>query len=120
MGLSCLNCGADTEPADAKFIGGAFACPTCHTLAQRLLERGTKILDSLKLAQLDAIRLAFIEGRLHFGSDDVEKMSQHELLDIIGALVEKMNASEDPPGMVRTAGQPESVSGNSAPVRGGS
>lgn len=117
MGLPCMNCASVIEPEDARFFGGAFVCPLCYTLAERFQDRATSILNSLLVVTFESIRIALTEGRFHCGKNNVEEMSQQDLLGFLGHLVEVMHASGSNAGLVHTASEPGSAVGGRPPVR---
>jgi hypothetical protein len=96
MALACLNCSAVVAPEDGKEFGGVFCCPTCHLLATRLYERGSRELKQLLILMHESIRVALVEGRLQFGESQLGELSKADLLAQIGQLVEERRAK--PPG----------------------
>ncbi len=88
MALRCLNCATEVSEGEARLFGGAFCCPTCHLIATRLYERGEKEIRKLLIGIQETIRIALIEGRLHFGEDEIDRLSRADVLRCIGRLME--------------------------------
>lgn len=82
--LKCLNCSEPVPAEEAKVYAQVFVCPTCYDRAERLFKRSEKELKMLLTMLQEAIRVALIEGRLHFEAVKVEDVSK---VDLMKALV---------------------------------
>lgn len=80
MGLPCLNCHESVEGKDAKFFAGAFCCPVCFERAERLDHSLQAELKRLFVLTRESIRIALIEGKLHFGDGSNEEVSKTDLM----------------------------------------
>lgn len=92
MALPCLNCKCAVEPNDAKIFNGAFVCPTCNTMAERLYARSRQELTDLLVMLKEGIRIAIIEGRLQFREGAEGDASKKEVLEAIVRLQEMSDA----------------------------
>jgi hypothetical protein len=93
--LPCLNCKTLVDPAAAKVFAGVFVCPTCHTVAERLEQRGTQELKALLTMQREAIRIALVEGRLQLSTTDLSREpTKQEVLQEVLRLAEQRDKSK--------------------------
>lgn len=94
IGLPCMNCQQQVAEKDGKVFAGAFVCPACHEMAERLYSRCDGELRRLLLLLREAIRIAIVEGRLQYGpATPLEDVPKEELLKMIAELTEKKNAA---------------------------
>ena len=85
--ISCMNCRKDVPEVDGQVFAGVFVCPICFTLASRLFERSQRELKQLLSMLQEAIRIALVEGKLHFAEGTtLEDVSKKDLLEAIVAL----------------------------------
>lgn len=91
-GLACMNCGKATPESDAKVFAEVFVCSTCFTMAERVFHRLEGELRRLLLVSKEAIRVALIQGKLHFELTEEKDIPKDELLRMIMQFSEKKNA----------------------------
>lgn len=94
--LPCMNCNKPVPETDAKIFGGVFCCPACFTMAESLLVRLDAELRKLQLMTKEAIRVALVQGKLHYGTNDNQEVPKAELLKMIVQMAEKKDASKAP------------------------
>lgn len=105
MALSCLNC-HETVPEDkVRIFAGVFCCSVCHQRAERLYKNLQTELDRMLLMMRESIRIAIIEGKLHYGTADGTELSKTELLRAAVQLQE-LKDSHDKPVSVGPDGRP--------------
>ena len=66
VGLPCVNCQEEVDPADAKMFAQVYVCPSCHLMAERLYTRGEQELKMMLLLLKESIRLAIVRKELQF------------------------------------------------------
>lgn len=94
--MRCLNCGVAVG-ADAKLFAEVLVCPTCHTIATRVLERGDAILRRIRVLLRDTIQYALKGGKLEFAREGTEVVSDAELLRrIVGLYTERNDPCPTP------------------------
>lgn len=118
--MTCLNCKAPVEPADAKLFAEVFLCPDCHTQAVHFWERLDKELRSLQVMAKDAIRVSLLEGKFFFpeatGETEVSKravlesiLSMEEARAAKDAACTKTTSTQSTPTPASTATTPPHV-----------
>lgn len=96
MALPCLNCGNDVAEDQAKIFAGVFCCPVCHELAERLERKIQAQLKQLYTMTRESIRIALVEGKLHFGNEPDKEISKTDLLKGIMQLEAIRDAKKTP------------------------
>ncbi len=91
--LTCINCKKGVPAEESQFFDGVFVCKRCGVMAQRVYERGQKELQQLLLVFKETVRIALIEGRLHFGESAEPEVSKTDLLRTIVRLEEEKRSS---------------------------
>lgn len=94
MGLSCVNCGADVHPDEAKFYAQIFVCPKCYSIAERLYTRGEEELKMLLLILHEAIRMSIVQGQLQFSPQQLDEMKREDLLEHLQKLAGKVRSGK--------------------------
>lgn len=87
--LRCLNCSVEVSASDAKFFAGAFCCPTCFALAERLYQRGEYELKLMLLVLKESIRVAIVKKELQFNTAQLEDMPKKDLLSELARLAQE-------------------------------
>lgn len=96
MALTCLNCDASVVDSEAKIFAGVFCCPICYSRAERLEENLQLELRRLMTMTRETIRIALVEGKLHFGADSDKEVSKTALLQQIVKLEDIKDAKKHP------------------------
>lgn len=91
--LPCMNCRKEVSEEDARFFGGdslflgggsaVFVCPLCFQMADHFYRNGRRELEQLLTLLRESIRIALIEGRLHFGEGHPKDVSKADLFQEI-------------------------------------
>ncbi len=87
-----MNCHEPAPENTAKVFANVFVCSTCYTRAERLYQRLEGELHRLLTLSKEVIRVALIEGKLHFEVTSEEDVPKEELLKMIMQFSEKKNA----------------------------
>lgn len=88
-GLPCMNCKKPTAETDAKVFAEVFVCSTCYITAERLFHRLEGELKRLLFLSKEVIRVALLEGKLHFELTHERDIPKDELLKMIMQFSEK-------------------------------
>jgi hypothetical protein len=94
-GLPCLNCKKLTPESDAKVFAEVFVCSICYEMADRLFHRLEGELRRLLLLTKETIRVALVEGKLHFEHTQEREVPKDELLRMILQFSEKKDREAD-------------------------
>ncbi len=94
-GLPCMNCKKPTPESDAKVCAEVFVCSACHEMAERLFHRLEGELRRLLLLSKETIRVALVEGKLHFAHTHERDVPKDELLKMIVQFSEKKEREAD-------------------------
>lgn len=94
-GLPCLNCKKPTPEGDAKVFAEVFVCSACHGMAERLFQRLEGELRRLLLLSKETIRVALVEGKLHFEHTNEREVPKDELFKMILQFSEKKEREAD-------------------------
>lgn len=87
-----MNCRTPVQEKNGKVFAEVFVCPTCYTMAEHLHTRCEGELKRLLLLLRESIRVALVEGKLHYGpARPLEEVPKAELLKMIVELTEKKN-----------------------------
>jgi hypothetical protein len=88
--LRCLNCSKHVAEKDARIFAEVYVCSPCSDMAERLYHRCEGELRRMLLLLRESIRVALVEGRLHYGAaESSQDISKEELLKMIVQLSEK-------------------------------
>lgn len=96
--MNCLNCDKPVPEQDARLFASVFCCPTCFEVASRLYQRLEGELKKLLIISKETIRVALIEGKLHYASGEERDVSKEELLRMITQMSEKKDAERSSRG----------------------
>ncbi len=80
MALPCLNCNEPVKDEEAKIFAGVFCCPVCFERAERLDRSLQAELKRLFIMTRESIRIALVEGKLHFGDAANSEVPKTELM----------------------------------------
>ena len=93
VGIPCKNCDKVMGADDGKIFAEVVVCPTCYTMAERLFSRCDRELRQMLLLLQEAIRVALIEGKLHYGAaQPLDEVPKEELLRMIVKMTESKHA----------------------------
>lgn len=92
-GMPCLNCNKSVSQPEGNIFAGVFVCQECYERASRLHHRLEMELRKMLMMSREAIRIALVEGKLHFGTEQARDISKEELLKMIVKMSEKNNAT---------------------------
>lgn len=97
MALPCLNCGDDIPSDGAKCFAGVLVCPVCADRAERLEKNLQQELQRMFSMTRESIRIALVQGKLHFGGPNNQETSKTDLLKQIMRIEEMKEQSSLPP-----------------------
>lgn len=91
-GLPCMNCHKDIGGDDVRIWGGVFVCSLCSLMADRMFQRAEGELKGLLTMLREGIRIALVEGRMHFSNTPDQEIPKADLLKAIVELGDMKDA----------------------------
>ena len=99
----CMNCGSEQLAKDCRLCFGVLVCAECHEKANIIYDRARAELRTLLTLLEETIRLALVEGRLTFATEQASASKAQILRTILG-LMENGNGAKRSAAVYRPVG----------------